>query len=666
MDPSGVRVCMNQKIRLLSDEVIGKIAAGEVVERPAAAIKELIENSLDAGADHITVEIRDGGISYFRVTDNGSGIMSSDIRMAFERHATSKIRDAEDLSCIGTLGFRGEALASIAAVSRMKCRTKTATEEMGTYLLCEAGNIMAIEETGCPEGTNMEVRDLFFNTPVRLKFLKKPSSEAAMVSDVIVHAILSRPDVSFRYINQGKTIYHSPGDGKLESAAFCIFGREMLQPTTRAVNGNMNGVVLEGFVGVGESGRGNRNAEYFFINGRCLQSSVLSSGVEEGVRERIMIGKFPMCILHLTMPYESVDVNVHPNKLQVRFQHESEVQEAVACIVKQSLQDRSVFEKPERMQLEESEKNEKPPVHVTIAPQPAAPASAMPSLDQESSSERSISKAIHTDVRRTEVLSGIREPVRPAFSQVASEASKNDMSSQVSSVQEDNREKTTDVQTHFITENDPSDNKKDTVSAEDINFLDSAPKPMRILGAVFHTYILIEYSDQLLLVDQHAAHERLNYESMMKALDTERAGQELLVPMVMHVTSKDMVTLEDNHELLESIGLIADAIGENDIAIRSIPMILGEPQTAQFVRELLDDLGNEPHAFSLQKRRDAILQTACKHSVKGGENLSESDLRYLVEQLIDQHVTPTCPHGRPLVVAISHNELDKKFRRIQP
>ena len=277
------------KIQLLNDEVIGKIAAGEVVERPAAAIKELVENSLDAGASAVTVEIRDGGISYFRVTDNGSGIASGDIRMAFERHATSKITRAQDLQAIATLGFRGEALASIAAVSRVTCTTRTRSDESGLKARNEGGQLMSIEEAACPEGTTFVVRDLFFNTPVRLKFLKKPASEAALVSDLMMRLILSRPDVSFRYINQGKTLYHSAGDGKLESAVFSIYGSEMLR-TMRPVEGCQGGVVIKGSVGIGESARGNRSHQSFYINGRYMKSNLLSTAVESACRERVMIG----------------------------------------------------------------------------------------------------------------------------------------------------------------------------------------------------------------------------------------------------------------------------------------------------------------------------------------------------------------------------------------
>ena len=650
---------MEKRIRPLSSEMIGKIAAGEVVERPAAAIKELIENSLDAGATNITVEIRDGGISYFRVTDNGSGIDERDIRMAFERHATSKIYTEEQLNGIETLGFRGEALASIAAVGRVTCTTKTRQAVSGVKLVNEGGQILSMDPVACPDGTTITVRDLFFNTPVRLQFLKRPATEAGYVGDVLVHAILSRPDVSFRFVNQGKTVYRSPGDGNLESAAYCILGNEMFRKTTRPVDGHMNGVVVHGFVGVGESGRGNRNAEFFFINGRYLQSSLLSTAVEEGTRERVMIGHFPMCILHLTMPYDSVDVNVHPNKLQVRFRKESEIETAVASIVKEALTDRDVFSQPEVVHLTEESHPQSVVTSIsTVLPPepPVKPPVSKPDLASDliggetETSGAALQRTLESSIPTVSQSADIPKPatVRPVSD--LSRFDKGNLSGDAAGFSAKNQKSTGPVE-----------------AIEPISFIpNEEKKKIRLIGNVFKTYILLEYDDQLVMIDQHAAHERLNFDAMMKAYDQHRAGQELLVPMIVKVTPKEQAVLEDHKELLEQLGLVIESFGENEMAIRSIPMILGQPQTQAFFRELLDELSGEPHGFTLEKRRTAILQTACKHSVKGGEALSEDEMRYLVEQLVDRHVTPTCPHGRPLVVSLSHTELDRKFRRIQP
>lgn len=657
---------MANRIQLLSDEVIGQIAAGEVVERPSAAIKELVENSLDAGASAVTVEVRDGGISYFRVTDNGSGIAAPDIRMAFERHATSKISRPSDLTGIRTLGFRGEALASIAAVARVTCTTRTKADETGLRVQNEGGTIVKIEEAACPEGTSFVVRDLFYNTPVRLKFLKKPVTEAGLVSDLMMRLILSRPDVSFRYISQGKTLYHSAGDGKLESAVFAIYGSEMLR-SMRQVEGHQGGVVLRGYVGIGESGRGNRGHESFFINGRYMRSALLSQAVESACRERVMIGKFPTCVLHLTMPYELVDVNVHPNKLEVRFQNENALMGAVETIVREGITDRDALERPAQMVLT-PEASAKMPVQVVRSQESASVAQAVPPRSGtmvrpqtfgepagDAGRMAAESRAPIPDVRTAEPprelsrlpqsqmthevgASVLRAPIRPLGEKPAAPAPQTAAQQSV----------------------------PEQVQSEQVaSFLPEAPKPMRLIGTVFDTYILVEYEDHLLMLDQHAVHERLLFDRMMNLYDTQRVGQELMLPLVVSVTRREQQLLEENRALLEKLGLVVTAFGEHEVSVRSIPMLLGEPQTVDFLHDVLDQLGSERGTVTLEKRRAAILQTACKHAVKGGEKLNEDAIRDLVSRMIDQKVTPTCPHGRPLVVALSHAELDKRFRRIQ-
>ena len=330
------------RIRLLSEHMIGKIAAGEVVERPAAAIKELVENSLDAGATSVTVEIREGGLDLIRVSDNGCGIGEEDLRMAFERHATSKISKEQDLFSIRTLGFRGEALASIAAVSHVTLTTRTASQETGLKVTNDGGVITEITEAACPAGTTVAVRDLFYNVPVRKGFMKKSSQEASAVTELMTQMLLSRPEVSFRYIVNGKTELHSPGDGQLASALHTIYGTAALK-SMRKADGRGNGVLINGYIGIGENARGNRNHEFFFINGRVMHSRLLSDALEAGCRERVMIGKFPICALHLTIAYESVDVNVHPNKLEVRFRDEQGVYEAVLSAVVEALREPDAF-----------------------------------------------------------------------------------------------------------------------------------------------------------------------------------------------------------------------------------------------------------------------------------------------------------------------------------
>ena len=630
------------KIRMLSESMIGKIAAGEVVERPVSAIKELIENSLDAGATSVTIEIREGGLEYIRVTDNGSGIDESDIRMAFERHATSKISREQDLDAIQTLGFRGEALASIAAVSRITLTTRTRDRDTGLKVINEGGKITSVEETAAPAGTTIIVRDLFFNTPVRRNFMKKPSVEGAAVNELITQLILSRPDISFRYLSGSKVLYHSPGDGQLSSAVHTVYGGQALG-SMRKVDGHMNGIILKGYVGIGDNARGNRNQEMFFINRRIMQSQTLSSALEQACQERVMIGKFPVCALHISIPFENVDVNVHPNKLQVRFRDEAAVSEAVLTLVLEALKDRDAFEKPVEMFLTRDRaqpETVRPPEKV-----PAAPPSAVVTMAKTIPAQAAV---IPPAVPPEPVFREIVKPPEQYRSSAASPSAAVPMPA-VPSVQN--------------TGHPPVPYREE--KAEQIStILPQVSRPLKIFGAVFNTFIMIEYEDHLLLVDQHAVHERLLFDRLMQENAVQNLGQELLVPIIIPMTRREISLIEDNQKELESIGLVIDSFGEKDVAVRTIPMVLGEAETTGFVRDILADL-DEKHALAFDKKRAALLQTACKHAVKGGEELSEDQLRSLVEEMIEKKVTPTCPHGRPLVVSISHRELDRKFKRIQ-
>lgn len=670
------------KIRMLSQDVIGKIAAGEVVERPAAAIKELVENSLDAGASAITVEIQEGGLESFKVTDDGCGIDESDIRLAFERHATSKIRSEDDLNSIGTLGFRGEALASIAAVGKVTLTTRTSARETGIRVQNNGGQIESVSEIACAPGTGISVKELFFNVPVRKGFMKKPAAETNMITELMTRFILSRPDVSFRYLSNGKQIYHSPGDGKTESALLSIYGPRAVR-AMRIVNGHENGVVVKGYIGIGENARGNRSGENFFINGRMMRSNLLCAAMEDGCRERVMIGKFPICALYLDMPYENVNVNVHPNKLEVQFRDEYGVRLAVFHSVQEALKERDAFQRPVEMPLvqekqgpdclppvitplniprnvEENTSETVPDIQLKEKPVPVyrpvergvLPPSYRPvlqpdllpppytdrsALKEREKTEKSIDGREWLEQKRPEDT-----PRGPSFNSELEEA--------VTSV-----EKNWNLPSEMI----PSENSEQIEA-----LISDAPKEMKVLGAVFNTFIVIEYEDHLLLIDQHAVHERLLFDKMMKEYEEQNVGQEMLVPYILPVTRKDIAVLEENRNLLESLGLKVDPFSETEVAVRSVPVLLGENETEMFLREAIDELtsGRIP---GYEKKRAMILQMACKHAIKGGEPLSNELMRSLVEEMIDKKVTPTCPHGRPLVVSISHRELDRKFKRIQ-
>lgn len=680
---------MAGKIRLLSDDVIGKIAAGEVVERPSAAIKEMVENSLDAGATAVTVEIRDGGISYFRVTDNGSGIQQSEIRMAFERHATSKISSAQELSAIQTLGFRGEALASIAAVSRVTCTTRTRNDTSGVKVVNAGGRIESIEETACPEGTTFVVRDLFFNTPVRLKFLKKPATEAGYVTDLMMRLILSRPDVSFRYISQGKTLYHSAGDGKLSSAVFSIYGKEMR--TMYKVHGHEAGILADGYVGVSENARSTRSHQSFYINGRYMKSALLSSSVEAACRDYVPQGRFPSCVLHLTMPYDMVDVNVHPNKLECRFQNELGLSAALEAVIRDSMASRNpldgaatlplnpgpavqatpvVVNKQEAIVKSSAEVSTKAPnisskipatAH-TVAAQPAAkhdapviqPKPAAPIKTVQAPSSIPTEKPASAQRTQTPVMKPL-QPINRPMTNTLRQTSTALQTYMQSYQQLPPVEPVVPKQTAHVPTEKPVTQ----------SFLPETPKELRIIGNAFNSYILVEYNDHLLLIDQQGVHERLLYDRMEKLLGTEGCSQELLVPIVLPATRREQQLLEDHQDSLKAIGMSVEVFGENEVAIRAIPMILGQPQAGGLLREIIAQLENERGVITLEKRRSGILALACKKAVRSGERLREDDLRELVERMVDKKVVPASPRGTPLIVALSHSDLDRRFRRPQ-
>ena len=657
-------------IRQLPPEVIGQIAAGEVVEKPAAAIKELVENSMDAGATAITVDIREGGISSFRVSDNGSGIQPSDIRLAFARHATSKIRTAEDLYGVRSLGFRGEALASIAAVSRVNCQTRARGQEMGVQVRNEGGEILDIQDSACPEGTTFTVRDLFFNAPVRRKFLKKPAAETAAVSELMARLILSHPAVSFRFMADGKMVYFSAGDGRLDSAVMSVYGVDTLKLLTR-VEGSMNGVMISGFVGVGDAARGNRSHQHFFLNGRAMKSPLLSSALENACRQRVTIGRFPLCVLHLEMPYESADVNVHPNKWEVRFQDERGVRTAVETVVFEALektnaapvlpplylppQNAAPAPAPARIQVTEpappppgapeppaarpdrrlaafSEDGATLPVFAPPLPREETPLPPYPAPAPRPRALKDSGASLLAG-RGTQASPPLPTPPPAAPSPAASAS--------------------------FL----PPELQAEQTEAPLVS-RQFGQTPLRILGVAFDTYILMEYGDLLILSDQHAVHERLLYEKFMRETAAAPASQALLIPQVIQLSKTEYACFEENQAALAAAGFDLSPFGQEAVQLRGVPIVLGQPQAETCLRDALDELLDNP-SLPPADRTARVIQMACKHAVKGGERLPEASVSQLIRDVIEQKVTPTCPHGRPLMVQITRTELEKRFRRIQ-
>ena len=692
------------EIRKLSSELIGKIAAGEVVERPASVVKELVENAIDAGATHVTVELRGGGIEYLRISDNGKGIPAGQIRLAFERHATSKLQTEAELYCIHTLGFRGEALASVAAVAKVTCTTKTADAEFGVRCQVEGGEFTDIRQAASPVGTTFVVEDLFYNTPVRRKFLKKPAIEAGLVSDYMLRLILSHPEIAFRFVSQGKTIYHSMGDGKLDSALFCLYGKDAFRQMI-PVSGHQSGVVLKGFIGVGELSRGNRQQQSFFINGRFFRSGVLSRALENGCEGRVMIGKFPMCALFLEMPYQNVDVNVHPNKLEVRFQDESAVAEVVRQIVYDALHQEQLgqrlrapaAEKPAPVTESGFTVTELPGAPDAVKPVPAAPAvaaqPAAPAADRLQT-DAALEQKDEATAENTAHLRPVTVPVQTggggAFHASYGAAPRTVFQPAAPSVWDrpqnaapkpaagwgnaEERPAVPEIRETAVPQpvkpapaapGSVPQPPEQTRLAE-VETKEEADAVPRLVGIVFDTYWIFETGDRLLWLDQHAAHERILYDRFMKRYDGEQISQRLLSPQLVQLSGRDMALFEEIHPWLEKAGFQAEAFDERSVAVHAIPTLFGENgNPRELFLEALDQWQQGRGEKNGERMRSQVAQMACKHAIKGGDKLNPQEIQGFLKEMLQSQSMPTCPHGRPIVVETTRYALEKRFKRIQ-
>lgn len=692
------------EIRKLSSELIGKIAAGEVVERPASVVKELVENAIDAGATHITVELRGGGIEYLRISDNGKGIPAGQIRLAFERHATSKLQTEAELYCIHTLGFRGEALASVAAVAKVTCTTKTADAEFGVRCQVEGGEFTDIRQAASPVGTTFVVEDLFYNTPVRRKFLKKPAVEAGLVSDYMLRLILSHPEIAFRFVSQGKTIYHSLGDGKLDSALFCLYGKDAFRQMI-PVSGHQSGVAVSGFIGVGELSRGNRQQQSFFINGRFFRSGVLSRALENGCEGRVMIGKFPMCALFLEMPYQNVDVNVHPNKLEVRFQDESAVAEAVRQIVYDALHQEQLGQ---RLRAPASEKpapvtesgftvTELPGAPDAVKPVPAAPAvaaqPAAPAADRLQT-DAALEQKDEATAENTAHLRPVTVPVQTggggAFHASYGAAPRTVFQPAAPSVWDRPQNAAPKPAAGWgnAEERPAVPEIRETAVPQPVKPAPAAPGSVpqppeqtrlaevetpeeaaavpRLVGIVFDTYWIFEAGDRLLWLDQHAAHERILYDRFMKRYDGEQISQRLLSPQLVQLSGRDMALFEEIQPYLEKAGFQAEAFDERSVAVHAIPTLFGENgDPKELFLEALDQWQQGRGEKTSDRMRSQVAQMACKHAIKGGDRLNQQEIQGFLKEMLQSQSMPTCPHGRPIVVETTRYALEKRFKRIQ-
>ena len=643
------------KIIQLSPHVANLIAAGEVVERPASVVKELLENAVDAGASQVTVEIRDGGMTFLRVTDNGCGMSPEDARTAFLRHATSKLRSAEDLAAIATMGFRGEALAAIASVSRIDLLTKTAGSISGISLTLEAGNILDESEAGCPDGTTIIVRDLFFNTPARMKFMKSDTVEGSKVSATVQLQALAHPEVAFRFLRDGKQILSTPGTGGLEAAVYSVYGRDSGRMIK--ADSTWEQYRLWGFVSKPTDARPSRAMQTLFVNGRPVKSPLLTAALEEAYRNQIMVGKFPACVLHLNLPANAVDVNVHPAKTEVKFLNEKAVFDCVHYGVLGALN--KTQDRPQvQFKAPPAKAEDLSSVGRWLSPAATEPA---PKTKQENFFRTMTAE----EYKR--FSAAIQDAPQPKKETAAATASIVERTAQLP-IQESVQlpQQTVPAAGRELAPAAPADPPQPAQEAvqEPEQQALSMPEanPWRMVGELYHSYILVEQGEEAFLIDKHAAHERILFDKL-KANQEAISSQALLTPVPCHLSPDGAAILLSNRSLLEELGFEIDEFGDNTVLLRQIPMDLSPEDAADAAEALAANLltGRREDRSTV---RDEILHTvACKAAIKAGWVTSETELLALVRQVMASEDLKYCPHGRPICITLSKKQLEKQFKR---
>ena len=659
------------KIIQLSPHIANLIAAGEVVERPASVVKELLENAVDAGASKITIEIRDGGMTFLRVTDNGCGMTPEDARTAFLRHATSKLRSAEDLAAIGTMGFRGEALAAIASVSRIDLMTKTPGAISGVSLHLEAGKILDESEVGCPEGTTIIVRDLFYNTPARMKFMKSDTVEGARVASAVQLQALAHPQVAFQFLRDGKQVLSTPGTGGLQAAVYCVYGRDCARMVP--VESRWDSYALTGFVSRPTDARPSRNLQTFFVNNRPVKSRLLISALEEAYRNQIMVGKFPACVLHLNLPAGAVDVNVHPAKTEVKFLSEKAVFDCVhygvlGALNKQVDRPEVRFaKKPEPSVQTVPSAPPSPPQHKAVPrqdffrtmtaqdfqamsqvldkvprPEPAAASAAAAKVREESGSL----------LRETVVIPASRPVPAVALPPREPETRNPIPASPAQSISE---QPVPPQETQSVALSSPPE-------AEQTALEMPAEIPWRMVGELYNSYILVEQGEEAFLIDKHAAHERILFEKL-KANQESISSQSLISPISVRLSPAAAGELLANQDMLDSLGFSIEEFGENTLLIRQIPMDLGPEDAASTLESLAADLLNGRRAQADTVRDELLHTVACKAAIKAGWKNDEAELLAVAKAVMSREDLKYCPHGRPICVTLSKKQLEKQFKR---
>jgi len=625
------------RINLLSQNTIDQIAAGEVVERPLSVVKELMENAIDAGAKAITVEIKDGGISLIRVTDNGCGIEKEEVKKAFLRHATSKISSIEDLAGTESLGFRGEALSSIAAVSQVEVITKTRDALTGIRYAISGGSQEELSEIGAPDGTTFFVRNLFFNTPARRKFLKQPQTEGSYVADMMEHLALSHPDISIKFINGGQIRFHTSGNGDLKEIIYRIYGKETVN-TLSAFQYEGSYFSVSGYLGKPELNRSNRNFETCFVNGRYVRNDIIMKAMEEGYRAYLMQHKFPFYVLHFSIDPSMVDVNVHPAKMEIRIHHGNELYEELSAAVADCLHNIELI--PDVKLVSEQEKPEVP-VHT---PEPF--------------------EVRRTAMLREEEAAYDAEAAQPKMADFVQKMTENRIIGETNSIKS---MENAGIHANVIKAGEHILVEKPVQMEifEDRFLSEDAKGDYQVLGQIFDTYWLIAFKDKLFIMDQHAAHEKVKYEGLVKELEDKKVTSQMLnPPVIISLTGREEQLLMEFKKSFQELGFEFEEFGADSYAIRSMPVDLYGCNEKEFFMDILDEIADNPMKGTPDVILHKLASMACKAAVKGNMRMTEQEVRALLDELLELNDPYHCPHGRPTIISMTKYEIEKKFKRI--
>ncbi len=635
-------------INRLTRDVYDKIAAGEVVEKPASVIKELVENSIDAGADKIVVEIKNGGSVFMKVTDNGSGMARDDAELCFVRHATSKISEAEDLEAIKTMGFRGEALASIAAVTQAEVFTKRAEDETGTHVICSGGEIRRVEDIGTADGTTFLIKNLFYNMPARMKFLKKDATEAAYIAGVMMRFILAYPEISFRFINNGKEQFFSSGDGSIINSIYSVYGKAYAKSSIE-FSEEFNGIKVYGAIGKSDTGRKNREYQSCFVNRRYVKSPLVFKAIEEAYKNQVMVGKFPMAVVNIEINPAMIDINVHPTKIEVKFADESLVYQAVYHSIKNALY--SVLNIPSIEKTEPVKREE------FIMPK-------IPSFREEVSEKRE-SIEVREELVSLEKPKKISEKKPITYN---TDVSPEYFRREQERITEKNQTRGIHEVLDSILLKKPKEEPQvviDEVREETV--IEDAPqkRQIRVVGQVFDTYIIIESEGELLIIDQHAAHERLMYEKLKADISKKTVvSQMMLVPVSIDLNPLEYAAYKEHKERIEAMGFETEEFGNNSILVRSAPYDLDQEGLEDLMSDIIANISDSKNDVITESQDRLLYTIACKAAVKANHSLSPAEQKDLAERVLDFNNINTCPHGRPITISMTKKEIEKQFGRI--